>query len=85
MKYRIFDMQTKDYLKPYDEDKEYWALEDAADLAYRRWGEIADREENRKGREHAHAQMFDLTANLEEAQVSRALEVFDYCLEKVEE
>lgn len=85
MKYKIFDIQLKDYLAPYN-DKEYWTLEDAADLAYRRWEELADSEsEGSVEQDYAYKQMSKMAGAPTETEVEMALEVFDYFLQKVEE
>lgn len=83
MKYRIIDMQLNDYVQPYDENEHYWTLEDAADLAYRRWEEVAEREESDSAKDYAYKKMSEMISNPNETQVEMSLEVFDYVLERV--
>lgn len=85
MMYRIFDAQLKDYLQPYDEDKEYWTLREAQDLAYRRWEEVADKELEGEHKEYCYNQMSKMVGDADETVVAMSLQVFDYVLEEVEE
>lgn len=83
MKYKIFDTQLKDYLQPYN-DKDYWTLEEAAGLAYRRWEQAGDEEEGEQA-EYCYSQQSKMVSGYNETQVAMALQVFDYALERVEE
>lgn len=84
MKYKIFDTQLKDYVAPYHAN-EYWTLEDAADLAYRRWEEAANQEEEGSAKDYAYQQMSKMLRDPDDIQVKRALQVFDYEMRRVEQ
>lgn len=71
------------YVEPYDEDKEYWTLEDAANLAYRRWEEAVDQEEEDKYKNYCRYRMRKILNEPNELEVSMDLMVFGYELERV--
>lgn len=85
MRYDIIDTQLGDYVAPYDEDAEYWTLEKAQDLAYRRQEEVCDMEETDQEKDRAYDYLSKILKMTTEDEIRRALAIFDYELVKHEE
>lgn len=83
MRYKIFDAQLKNYLEDYDE-KGYWTLEEAQNLAYRRQEERCEREDD-EYKEEALEYLDSISKMETEAEISRVLAVFDYALERMKD
>lgn len=83
--YTIFDEQAADYIANYGKDNEYWTLEEAQDLAYRKWEEAADEAGDGDYKEFCYNQMSKMLGNPSEIIIAMSLLAFDYELKKVEE
>ena len=83
MKYKIIDLQLHDYLAPYDEDKDYWTLEEARDLAYRRQEQWRD-EDDDEYYEQNTKYLNEIEQMTTFTEIEQALLDFEYKLEEAE-
>lgn len=81
-KYRVFDHDIGDYVSPYDEDKDYWTLDEARDLAYRKQEDWCAEEEP-EYRQHAYEYLVEIGRMTKAEDIAEALSVFNYELEEM--